>query len=248
MRIIAANWKMNHSPQETLDFFSKWSTLVTQVPEFQQVTSLFFIPNYCWPSVTQFPKVLWGIQNFYPEIKGAFTGECSASIMKELGATWALVGHSERRHLFNESLDFINKKIIFSHQTGLKPILCVGETQAEKADQLLKKVLQSQLESGLKGLTADTPLTIAYEPVWAIGTGLTAKDEDIIEAHNSINECIKNLGFTKPPIILYGGSVKPDNAQSILKLPDVNGLLVGGASLNPHDFFKIVQSANDIEN
>ena len=185
-----------------------------------------------------------GGQNFYPANEGAFTGEISPEMLLDLGCAYALVGHSERRHILGEDNAFIGRKTVFGLQAGLKIILCVGETLEEREAGHLKKVVGAQIEAGLAGLSkveADS-IAIAYEPVWAIGTGKVAGPAEILEAHAFIRE---RLGRVLPNMaasmrILYGGSVKPDNAGQIIALDNVDGVLVGGASLQAESFSRIV--------
>jgi triosephosphate isomerase len=184
-----------------------------------------------------------GGQNLHWERTGAFTGEISGAMLRDCGCTWVLVGHSERRHVFGESDEIIRKKLVAAVEAGLQPILCVGETEAEREDGLTEAVLTRQLTAALDGLYAGTRrLEIAYEPVWAIGTGRTATPELIAAAHNGIREIARGLGtadWVARARILYGGSVKPSNAADILAVDDVGGLLVGGASLEPESFLAI---------
>lgn len=183
-------------------------------------------------------KIIIGAQNMHDAEEGAFTGEISARMLKKAGAEFVLLGHSERRQIFFETDAFINRKIKRALQEDLKPILCVGETKEEREKGLTDNVLSRQLKNSLEGLHLDdwSKLTIAYEPVWAIGTGLTATPAVAQETHAFISTLLPK----KIPI-LYGGSVKPENAAELLSQPDIQGALIGGASLNVDSFAKIIK-------
>jgi len=189
-----------------------------------------------------------GAQNFYPEKEGAFTGEVSPVMLKDVGCKYAIVGHSERRHKLGETDAFINRKVLLGLNLALHIILCVGETLEEREAGRTSVVLQSQLDGSLANVEEDTlgRLVIAYEPVWAIGTGRNATPEQAQEAHAFLRARIaEKFGevWAGSLPIQYGGSVKPDNAASLLRQPDVDGALVGGASLNAEDFLAIVRAA-----
>lgn len=241
--IIAANWKMHFSPSMAQQYFDAWKQLTSSEGGDQEVgphsSPLFFVPACNW-HVAQLNGLQWGPQNFFPDESGAFTGENSPLVAKEMGAQWALIGHSERRQLFNEENYFINKKILKSLQLGLKPLLCIGETLEQRQSGSIESVLRGQLQQSLLNVTPNLNLHIAYEPIWAIGTGLTARLEDIDTTHRLIQNILEDLGFSKSTPILYGGSVKPDNSSEILSVKTVSGLLVGGASLKPDSFYKIL--------
>jgi len=189
--------------------------------------------------------VKWGAQNFYFEEKGAFTGEISPLMLKELGCAYALVGHSERRQLFGETDGGCSKKIKVAHAHGIIPMYCVGETQKERDAAATDKVLETQLKLGLADWEEGLPLVIAYEPVWAIGTGKVATPAMAEEAHRTIRKILggvcKNSQLAAEVPILYGGSVKPDNSRELIALPNIDGFLVGGASLQPKSFAQIGQ-------
>ena len=184
----------------------------------------------------------------YFEAKGAFTGEISPAMLKDVGCTYVLFGHSERRHVIGETDELINKKVLAALSGGLLPILCVGELLAERDGGQTEKVCERQLKAGLAGLHADQVLavTIAYEPVWAIGTGRTATPQQAQEVHAFIRGLLARMYDKKVAEemrIQYGGSVKPDNAKELMAQKDVDGLLVGGASLKADDFVKIIEAA-----
>ena len=186
-------------------------------------------------------------QNLHWETEGAFTGEISPKMLRELGCRFVIIGHSERRRLFNEDDQTVAKKLIASLSAGLSPILCVGETLQERRNGETKKVIARQLGVALKGLGKNgiKKIAVAYEPVWAIGTGHNATPEQVGDTHRWIREQLKDLWGQESSErcrILYGGSVRPDNARELGKAPQVNGLLVGGASLKAEDFLSIIRS------
>jgi triosephosphate isomerase len=189
-----------------------------------------------------------GAQNLYPEKEGAFTGEVSPTMLLDVGCQHVILGHSERRHKLGETNPFINRKVRLALETGLSVILCVGETLEEREANQTETVLERQLTTGLEGIAAGAMdrLVIAYEPVWAIGTGRNATPEQAQEAHAFLRRRIGELytpAVGQALLIQYGGSVKPDNARSLLSQLDVDGALVGGASLNADQFLAIIRSA-----
>ena len=192
-----------------------------------------------------------GAQNMHWEEAGAFTGEITGAMIQETGAEYVILGHSERRHVFGESDEWINKKVHRSLKTGLIPILCVGEKIEEREAKETEKVIAKQLREGLKDLTKaemDTVI-VAYEPVWAIGTGLTASPEQAVAVHEFIRSALKTLfdsEVAESTWILYGGSVKPDNTKGLLSNKDIDGALVGGASMNLDSFKGIIDEAGTI--
>jgi len=192
--------------------------------------------------------VALGAQDVYFEAKGAFTGEISAAMLKDVGCTYVLCGHSERRHVLGESDELINKKVTASISGGLLPILCVGELLAERDASQTEQVVERQTRAGLAGLSAEKigAVTIAYEPVWAIGTGRTATREQAQEVHAFIRKLLARMydkSVAQDMRILYGGSVKADNAEELMGQPDVDGCLGGGASLKADDFVQIIEAA-----
>ncbi len=248
-KIIAANWKMNKNSKEAAETIKELSALLNnslppkrEVIIFPSFISLEASTHTLSSSVLQF-----GAQDVYPAKDGAFTGEISPSMILDAGAAWVLTGHSERRHIIKEENTLVGQKTSFALASGLNVIACVGETLEEREAGKLYDILTTQLNQTLAKLP--TPLSperlvIAYEPVWAIGTGKTAQTEDIIEAHAIIRELLKDIIGTSvsQTRILYGGSVKPENAREILELDNVEGLLVGGASLKAESFAKIIQA------
>jgi len=193
-------------------------------------------------------KVALGAQNLYPEKEGAFTGEVSPAMLLDLGCRYVILGHSERRHVLGERDDFINRKVHAALAAGLQVILCVGEKLEERDAGSTNAVLETQITAGLAGLAADAMknVVIAYEPVWAIGTGRTATPEQAQQAHAFIRGRVTHLfgdAAAASLVIQYGGSVKPDNAAALMQQPDVDGALVGGASLKADQFLAIVRAA-----
>ncbi len=192
--------------------------------------------------------IILAAQNLYHEEKGAFTGEISVSMLKDCGCQAVIIGHSERRHVFGETDDLLNKKVLAGLGGGLHVLFCVGETEAEREAEQTREVISRQLKLGLQGLDGNgiTGLTIAYEPVWAIGTGKNATPEQAEEAHRDIRRWVAATfgdACGKRMRILYGGSVKPENSKELLSKSEIDGLLVGSASLDPHSFCAIIQSA-----
>ncbi len=189
-----------------------------------------------------------GAQDVYFEPNGAFTGEISTSMLKDIGCTYCLCGHSERRHVIGETDELINKKVTAAIVGGLLPILCVGELLAEREASQTNAVVTRQVENGLAGLSEEkiSAVTIAYEPVWAIGTGLTATPQQAQEVHDFIRKLLAGMysdELAEGIRIQYGGSAKPDNAAELMAQPDIDGLLVGGASLKADGFLAIIQGA-----
>lgn len=245
--LIAGNWKMNG----TLDHIK---LLIEQLKQggqdFPQI-EILVCPTFVHLSIVhdliKHSSLKLGAQNCYVGTQGAFTGEVSGPMLAELGCEYVLVGHSERRTLFQENLPSVAAKFQAAVEAGLKPILCIGETQAEREQGLTEKILHSQLESVIQsvGIAAFAQAVIAYEPVWAIGTGLTASPEQAQSAHAYIREVIaqNNIDLAKTIRILYGGSMKADNAAALLSMPDIDGGLIGGASLEAKSFLQICAAA-----
>ncbi len=244
-KLFAANWKMNLGPKEGAAFCKEFLKLVSP-----DVTKdwVIFPPSITLTTVAENLKgsiVKFGGQNCYFEEKGAITGEISPGMFRECGASFILVGHSERRLLFGETDESCAKKIKLIIDNGLIPMLCVGETQEERDKGQTQKVLDRQLSEGLKLWNKSTPMTIAYEPVWAIGTGKVATPAMAEAAHVEIRKILAKIagGANKAAEIqiLYGGSVKPDNSREMIGLPNIDGFLVGGASMVPKSFAQIGQ-------
>jgi len=244
-KLIAANWKMNKTVDEALAF----------IKEFKFKSSNNVDVVICPPAIALEPlskksKVKLGAQNCYFEEKGAFTGELSPDMIKGL-ADYVILGHSERRQIFNESDEIINKKVLLALKTNLKPILCIGETLDERESDKTTNIVISQLNQCLEGVTKEQikNIIIAYEPIWAIGTGKTASPQQAQEVHEVIRSFLRenyDEKTAKSTLILYGGSMKPENAEELLKQKDIDGGLIGGASLDHNKFSKIINIAVDI--
>jgi triosephosphate isomerase len=246
--LIAGNWKMNMTPTESL-------VLVQSIIEGIKNKKIDFDILVCPPftSIDAVSKILSGTkinigaQNCHYEAKGAFTGEISIPMLKNLGCKYVIIGHSERRTYFFEKDELVNKKARAVLESGLKPIICIGEKLHEREENKTFDVLKRQVEIGLGGIETGSckQIVIAYEPVWAIGTGISAEPEQIQEAHAFIKkELIRVLGNNASDIpVLYGGSLTDENAKSILELEDVNGGLIGGASLKSMIFLSIIDEA-----
>jgi triosephosphate isomerase len=244
--LIAGNWKMYKTPQEAADTAKQ---LVEQVREVADVDIMIAPPFTALESVSRVIKnspVALGAQNLYWEDEGAYTGEISAPMLKSAGCQYAIIGHSERRQYFGETDKTVNQKIQAAIQVGLKPVFCIGETEQEREAEQTLSVLDKQVRKGLERLLPEQldTLIIAYEPVWAIGTGKTATEDQAQEVHQFIRSLIeKSFGndLSKSIRILYGGSVKPDNILNLMAMPDIDGALVGGASLSADSFSRIIK-------
>lgn len=242
--VITANWKMYKTIEESVEYVKALAPLVKNC----SAKVYLAVPFTAIRSLADQAKdtnIVIGAQNLNDASEGAFTGEIAARMLTEAGAQFVIVGHSERRRIFNESNAFINRKVKRALAGGLQAILCIGETKAEHEEGKMETVLEEQLTQCLEGISAEQMrlLILAYEPVWAIGTDLTATPEVAEKAHKFCRELIgKNWGeeAAEKIVIQYGGSVKPDNAKGLLDEPDIDGFLVGGASLNPETFSKIV--------
>lgn len=238
--LIIANWKMNHTISETTQFAEK--LLASKIPPPDKVEIVICPPFTSLPSLFEKLKktdIKLGAQNCHWESSGAFTGEISAKFLKECGCSYVIVGHSERREIFGETDEMINRKLKAVLDYAMIPIFCVGEKKEErKAGQTLE-VISRQIEKGLEGISSENlkKLVVAYEPVWAIGTGENASPAQAQEVHHFIR---KKVGKIR---VLYGGSVKGDNVASLMKEKDIDGALVGGASLAVDSFVKIVNDA-----
>jgi triosephosphate isomerase (TIM) len=242
---IAANWKMHKTVLESVSFIKEFRKLAEKVHDVEIVVAPPF--TSLRPVVEAAHASTIGVagQNVHWERQGAFTGEVSAGMLKEAGAEYVIIGHSERRQLFGETDESVNRKLTASVAAHLTAIVCIGETLAQRDGNETLAVLDRQIKQGLDGLTADqiAALVVAYEPVWAIGTGRNATPEQAGEAHAHIRARIRQwFGGTAADQchIIYGGSVKPENIRELASLPDVDGALVGGASLDVRSFFEIV--------
>ncbi|MHC4324244.1 MAG: triose-phosphate isomerase [Planctomycetota bacterium] len=247
---VAGNWKMNTDSHTGVELAENIASGSAQVAG-QDVTVAVCPPFVYLQSVKnalRSTSIAVGAQDIYFESKGAFTGEISPSMLKDVGCSYCLCGHSERRHVIGESDELINKKVSAAIAGGLLPILCVGELLEEREASQTNDVVTRQVKEGLAGLSAEKieAVTIAYEPVWAIGTGLTATPEQAQEVHDFIRKLLGQMydeTIAEEIRILYGGSVKPDNAAELMSRKDIDGSLVGGASLKADDFLAIIKAA-----
>jgi triosephosphate isomerase len=244
--LIAGNWKLHNTLAQSRELATGLARELADISDIDIVVAPVYTAIATVAEQLKDSPVAVAAQNCYPEETGAFTGEVSPLLLKDAGCRYVIIGHSERRQLFNETDRLINQKIIKVLDSGLLPILCIGETLAERQNEQTLDVLAGQLKQGLAQLSAAQlgQLIIAYEPVWAIGTGVTASNEQAQEAHSFIRGVIQ--GLSTPEIaagcrILYGGSVKPDNVDGLLAQDDIDGALVGGASLKLADFVRIVR-------
>jgi triosephosphate isomerase len=241
---MAGNWKMFKVAAETTAFFEKFLPLVANSSHCEIAICPSFVNIPSAVQAAQGSRVGIGAQNVAFAKEGAYTGEVSAPMIKAVGCEWVIIGHSERRQYFGETDDLILKKAILALESGLKPIVCIGESLEERESGATESVLLSQIQNGIARLSADqfSRIVIAYEPVWAIGTGKTATPEIAAEAHRYIRTQIRNSygGRADQVRILYGGSVKPDNVKGLMAQPEIDGALVGGASLEPASFASIV--------
>jgi triosephosphate isomerase len=245
--IVAANWKMNKSIGDAIDLAAEVKRRLTDFDEADVVVCPPFTALKSVGDLLRYSNVKLGAQNMHWEPSGAHTGEISVAMLRDLGCDYVILGHSERRAQFHETDSEVNRKAHVALDSGLCPIVCVGETLEEREAERMEEVLRTQIESSLEGLGGRLPdLVIAYEPVWAIGTGKTATDEQAQEAHAFIRRLLAGIGdddAASATRIQYGGSCKPSNASGLFRQPDVDGGLIGGASLSADSFTQIVRSA-----
>ena len=245
--MVAGNWKMNKTPAEGRSFLTKIVNLLLDIKR----TAVIFCPPF--PGLFGLDKLLegtgfyLGAQNCHWEKQGAFTGEVSPQMLKTCGVEYVIVGHSERRHVFGESDEWINQKVQAVLECGMKPIFCIGETSQERKKVETRSVLERQLTKGLSVIKSMEKVILAYEPVWAIGTGENAFPEQVEEANKIIRSWIGNFyggeRADKVPI-LYGGSVNPENTEELIRTDGTDGFLIGGASLDVESFCSIVQQVD----
>ncbi len=248
-KIVAANWKMNMLQAEAAEFVKD---LLLELGEISEVEVVIVPPFTAIAKVAEALSKAQGIrvgaQNMHWERSGAFTGEISAGMLRDLFVRYVVLGHSERRQLFGETDEIVNRKMRAAHEANLRPIVCVGETLEQRDRGSVEKILALQLRGSLAGVSAKELLetVIAYEPVWAIGTGRNATPEQAQEAHAFIRQMLRELSDEATAArvrIQYGGSVKPENAAALMWQRDIDGALVGGASLDPRSFAEIVRAA-----
>ena len=242
---MAGNWKMFKNPSETCAFLQKFNPLVAASTHCEIVICPPFIDLPAAIEATRGTRTEIGGQNLFWAKEGAYTGEVSGEMLQTLGCKWVLIAHSERRQYFGETNAGASKKILAALDSGLTPVYCVGETPDEREAGKTHQVLETQFQGGIAGLTEEQflKIAVAYEPVWAIGTGKVATPEIAAEAHRFIREQARQkfgAAASAACRILYGGSVKPDNIRGLMAQPEIDGALVGGASLDPVSFASIV--------
>jgi triosephosphate isomerase (TIM) len=250
--LIAGNWKMNKTPQETEEFLKQFLASVRMESDCDVLILPPFTSLDRAGALLSGSEVMLGAQDLHPAQSGAFTGSISAGMLVACGCTHVLAGHSERRHVFGDTDDDVNEKLRAALDHGLRPILCVGETLDQRTAGTTNDVLDRQLKGGLEGVSGDTleRVAIAYEPVWAIGTGETASPEQAERAIAFIRSWIASRDghdAASAIRILYGGSVKPSNARALQMQPDIDGALIGGASLDPDSLLDILKEARSAQ-
>src|SRR2546421_5132028 len=251
-KIVAANWKMNMTQREAARFVD---SLVLELDDVRDVEVVIIPPFTMIPKVAELleakaQSIKLGAQNMYWENSGAFTGEISAAMLRDFFVHYVVVGHSERRQYFGETDEIVNKKVRAAIDATLRPIVCVGETLEQRDKGNVDKILSIQLRGSLKDVNEKElqETVVAYEPVWAIGTGRNATPQQAQEAHAFIRHTLREMSdeaIADRTRIQYGGSVKPENARDLMTQPDIDGALVGGASLDPRSFAQIVKAARD---
>jgi triosephosphate isomerase len=248
--LIAGNWKMYKTVAETVKYVKEFRAMVKDISGVEIVIAPPFTALHAAAEAARNSNVGVAAQNLYWEREGAFTGEISATMIAEAGAEYVIIGHSERRTLFGETDASVNRKVAAAFAGGLTPIVCIGETLDQRERNDTFAVLDRQIKEGLEGITSAqvVQLVIAYEPVWAIGTGRNATPAQAAEAHGHIRKRLQNwFGADGAELchVIYGGSVKPENIGDLVSLPDVDGALVGGASLDVKAFYDIVSRSRD---
>jgi triosephosphate isomerase len=251
-KLIAGNWKMNKTSADGVALVKEIVAAAGKNNDVEIVVCPPFVAIESAGKALEGSTIKLGAQNMHPEASGAFTGEVSAPMLRAVFATHVILGHSERRAYFGETDAFINKKVISALKNQLKPILCVGETLAERESGSTLKVVQTQLEGGLEGVSKEQAPTvvIAYEPVWAIGTGKVATTDQAQEVHAFIRGLLVKLFgdvVAQKVRILYGGSMKPSNAPELLAQKDIDGGLIGGAALEARSFLDLIKAAEAIK-
>ena len=243
-KVIAGNWKMNMLPNETIQFIEELAPLVKDTDN-EVILCVPYTDLFYALLAAQNTNIKIGAQNMHFAENGAFTGEVSGKMLKSINVEYVIIGHSERRQYFNETDESVNKKVKAAFENGLKPIVCVGETLEQREAGKVEEIITNQTKLALEGLTNEQVenTIIAYEPIWAIGTGKTATKEDANDAVKAIRNKIAEIygqNVADRVIIQYGGSVKSSNAKELFSMSDIDGALVGGASLKSEEFSKIV--------
>lgn len=251
---IAGNWKMNMLGSDAKAYFQELNQNILSLSDIDHIDAVICAPftllhfaHEFTPATRPHASVQLGAQNCHWEEKGAFTGEISAKMLRDLGIHYVIIGHSERRQFFGETDETVNRRMIAALDAGLTPIVCIGEYLEERKAQRTSEVIANQVKSLLSTGRLSERVVIAYEPVWAIGTGLAATPEQAQEVHHLIRSLLKeNLGEIGSRLrLLYGGSMNPANVNELLQAPDIDGGLIGGASLKPGDFYSLIQAGID---
>lgn len=247
--IIAGNWKMNKTPSETKAFAEQFKAILPKTKWCDIVVCAPTVDLSAAVRAFKDSRIAVGAENVYFEKSGAYTGEISADMLADLGVRYVIVGHSERRALFGETDEIVNKKVLAALEAGLNPIICVGESLAQREMGVTMELIALQVKSALAGVSAEQMrrCVIAYEPIWAIGTGKTATAEQAGEVCTNIRATIRSLygaRVARSVTIQYGGSMNPKNAAELLAQPDIDGGLIGGAALKPEQFVDIINAAN----
>ena len=247
--VIAGNWKMNKTPAEARALIEELKASVSRVKWCEIVLCVPFVDIPAALKATKGFRASIGAQNMHYEKSGAYTGEISAQMLAELGVKYVIIGHSERRQYFAETDETVNKKVKVALENGFRPIVCVGESLDEREQDIWSEIVRKQVKCAMQGVSVDDvkKVVIAYEPIWAIGTGKTATADQANEVCGAIRDCLRELYGARAAraiTIQYGGSMNAKNAAELLSKPDVDGGLIGGASLKPNDFFAIIEAAN----
>ena len=248
-QIIAGNWKMNKTGAEAMELVAALKVKVLNIGQVDMVVCPPYPALYQTAEVLKDSKIEVGAQNLFWEDSGAYTGEVTASMLKDAGCKYVIIGHSERRQYFGESNQTVNKKVKKATDSDLQAIVCIGESLQEREAGITEQIVEKQLVEGFEGVSEEQiqKVILAYEPIWAIGTGVTATPQQAEDVHRFIREKMKSLydlSVSEAIRIQYGGSVKPGNANELLSQPDIDGALVGGASLTADSFTGIISAAN----
>jgi len=244
--LIAANFKMNKTVSEAIEYFNEFKKLTTDVKNVEIVVATPNILLYPLVDIVKGTNINLSAENIHWKDNGAFTGETSAVTLKDMGINYTVLGHSERREMFCETNETVNKRLLNALKNGVKVIFCIGETLSERENNKTIEKVTAQITEGFKSITPDMmkDIAIAYEPIWAIGTGKTATSQQAQEIHSEIRNILKDMfneSVANSTRILYGGSVKPANVKELMSMEDIDGALVGGASLKPESFIQIVK-------
>ncbi len=244
--LIAANFKMNKTVSEAIEYFNEFKKLTVDVNDVEIVVATPNILLYPLVDIVKETNINLSAENVHWENSGAFTGETSPATLKDMGVNYTVLGHSERREMFCETNETVNKRLHNALKNGVKAIFCIGETLSEREENKTIEKVTTQIKEGFKGITSEMMknIAIAYEPIWAIGTGKTATSQQAQEVHAEIRKILAEMfndNVAQSTRILYGGSVKPANVKELMAMEDIDGALVGGASLKPESFIQIVK-------